>query len=117
VISRLANKHLRKLSAQSDTKPSGLIIPRPTHLSLPNLIQVPSTIAAADSDGGPATITFERVIVMPDGHRHIEGKTPFQIEHQASHMLPSDVILTNGARDTTATREAIPLTYNDDQDE
>ncbi len=55
---------------------------------------LPSTIAAADSDGGPATITFERVIVMPDGHRHIEGKTPLQIAAPASHALPSEQMQT-----------------------
>ena len=45
-------------------------------------------------------ITFERVIVMPDGQRYIEGKTPLQIapperrydggiERPASHPLPN----------------------------
>ena len=54
---------------------------------------LPTTLSASDSDGGPATISFERVIVMPDGHRHIEGKTPLQIEHQASHVLPSEDVI------------------------
>jgi hypothetical protein len=27
---------------------------------------------------------------MPDGHRHIEGKTPLQISPPASHTLPSE---------------------------
>jgi hypothetical protein len=34
----------------------------------------PTTLAASKSDGGLGTkITFDRVIVYPDGHRHIEG--------------------------------------------
>src|SRR5262249_13062707 len=41
----------------------------------------PHTLAAAsESDGGKqAKITFERVIVWPDGHREIEGVTPKQL--------------------------------------
>lgn len=35
--------------------------------------------ADTDSNGGPAVIRFERVIVMPDGHKYIEGKTPKQL--------------------------------------
>ena len=35
-------------------------------------------------------MVFERVIVYPDGRRHIEGVTPKQIEHKASYMRPSD---------------------------
>ena len=34
---------------------------------------LPTTLQASESSGGPAVIRFERVIVMPDGHRHIEG--------------------------------------------
>ena len=45
-------------------------------------------------------ITFERIIVWPDGHREIEGVTPLQIapperrydggiERPASHALPN----------------------------
>jgi hypothetical protein len=37
---------------------------------------LPTTLQASDSDGGPAKITFERVIVMPDGQRWVEGVTP-----------------------------------------
>jgi hypothetical protein len=51
---------------------------------------LPAVLAAdADSSGGPAVIRFERIIVMPDGHRHIEGKTPLQIAPPASHTLPN----------------------------
>ena len=60
---------------------------------------LPTTLAASDSDGGSATITFERVIVHPDGTRFIEGKTPLQIEHQASHMLPSSTSEDDDAND------------------
>jgi len=46
---------------------------------------LPHTLAAAsDSTGGKTGgITFERVIVWPDGHREIEGVTPKQITNQA----------------------------------
>jgi hypothetical protein len=38
---------------------------------------LPAVLAAdADSNGGPATVTFTRVVVMPDGHKYIEGVTP-----------------------------------------
>jgi hypothetical protein len=40
---------------------------------------LPTTLAASDSSGGPATIEFKRVIVMPDGHKYIEGVTPKQL--------------------------------------
>jgi hypothetical protein len=40
---------------------------------------LPTTLQASDSDGGPAKITFERVIVMPDGQRWVEGVTPKQL--------------------------------------
>jgi hypothetical protein len=36
----------------------------------------PHTLSADESNGGPSTITFQRVIVMPDGHKYIEGVTP-----------------------------------------
>jgi hypothetical protein len=52
---------------------------------------LPTTLQASESDGGPATVTlFQRVIVMPDGHKYIEGVTPKQIAPPASHALPSD---------------------------
>jgi hypothetical protein len=44
----------------------------PTEANIP----LPSTLDTSKSDGGPAKITFERVIVYPDGRRHIEGVTP-----------------------------------------
>jgi hypothetical protein len=36
---------------------------------------------------------------MPDGHRHIEGKTPLQIAPPSSHMLPSDESVQLDAKD------------------
>jgi hypothetical protein len=55
---------------------------------------LPTTLAASESDGGLGTkITFTRVIVMPDGQRYIEGKTPLQIEAKASHELPIEDIV------------------------
>jgi hypothetical protein len=52
---------------------------------------LPTTLQASDSDGGPAKITFERVIVMPDGQRWVEGVTPKQLRTPASsHGLPID---------------------------
>jgi hypothetical protein len=51
---------------------------------------MPSTLAADESSGGlSAKLTFERVIVWPDGYREIEGVTPKQIAPPASHMLPN----------------------------
>jgi hypothetical protein len=50
---------------------------------------LPHTIGADPESGGGAGIEFTRIIVMPDGHRHIEGKTPLQIAPPSSHMLPS----------------------------
>jgi hypothetical protein len=56
---------------------------------------LPTTLAASDSDGGKgAVITFQRIIVHPDGHREAEGKRPKQLPApvqalpDASHMLP-----------------------------
>jgi hypothetical protein len=41
---------------------------------------LPTTLQASESDGGgPAVIRFERVIVMPDGQRWVEGVTPKQL--------------------------------------
>jgi hypothetical protein len=37
---------------------------------------LPTTLAASESDGGGGRFEFTRIIVMPDGHRHIEGVTP-----------------------------------------
>jgi hypothetical protein len=38
---------------------------------------LPSTLAADDSNGGKGMqITFQRVIVYPDGRKEIEGATP-----------------------------------------
>src|SRR6516165_1159891 len=38
---------------------------------------LPTTLAASESDGGRGVqMTFQRVIVWPDGHREIEGVTP-----------------------------------------
>ena len=44
--------------------------------------------APPESDGGETKITFQRVIVYPDGHKHIEGVTPNQLPAPASHVLP-----------------------------
>jgi hypothetical protein len=39
--------------------------------------QLPTTLAASESDGGAGVqMTFQRVIVWPDGHKEIEGVTP-----------------------------------------
>jgi hypothetical protein len=52
--------------------------------------RLPTTLAASESDGGLATkLTFERVIVWPDGRREIEGVTPKQLPAPASHTLPN----------------------------
>jgi hypothetical protein len=60
---------------------------------------LPTTLQADESNGGgPATITFQRVIVYPDGHKHIEGVTPKQIT-AASHTLPSDDVIDVEAKE------------------
>jgi hypothetical protein len=50
---------------------------------------LPTTLQADESSGGLGTkITFERVIVMPDGQRFIEGVTPKALPGP-SHALPN----------------------------
>ena len=45
-----------------------------------NLLLLPSTLAMPETSGGKQNkITFERVIVWPDGHREVEGVTPKQL--------------------------------------
>jgi hypothetical protein len=42
--------------------------------------QLPTTLSADESDRGLGVkMSFERVIVHPDGHREIEGVTPKQL--------------------------------------
>jgi hypothetical protein len=62
--------------------------------ALPALkIALPTTLAASESDGGLATkLTFERVIVYPDGHRHIEGVTPKQLPAPVASAAPDTSI-------------------------
>jgi hypothetical protein len=55
---------------------------------------LPHTIGADPESGGGAGIEFTRIIVMPDGHRHIEGKTPLQLPSPTSHTLPIDEPVT-----------------------
>jgi hypothetical protein len=52
---------------------------------------LPTTLQADESNGGLGTkITFERVIVYPDGRRHIEGVTPKALPApDVSHALPN----------------------------
>jgi hypothetical protein len=45
---------------------------------------LPSTLAMPESSRGDAKVTFERIIVWPDGHREIEGVTPKQLPKPAS---------------------------------
>jgi hypothetical protein len=50
---------------------------------------LPSTLAADESSGGQGVrMTFERVIVYPNGHREIEGVTPKQLPAPSSQALP-----------------------------
>jgi hypothetical protein len=49
---------------------------------------LPTTLAADESSGGLGVkMTFERVVVWPDGHREIEGVTSKALP--APHVLPS----------------------------
>jgi len=50
---------------------------------------LPTTLPAADSSGGKQNaITFERVIVWPDGHREVEGVTPKQLPKPQQNSMP-----------------------------
>jgi hypothetical protein len=40
---------------------------------------LPTTLQASESNGGDTVLTFQRVIVWPDGRREIEGATPKQL--------------------------------------
>jgi hypothetical protein len=60
---------------------------------------LPHTLSADESNGGLGTkITFERVIVMPDGHRYIEGVTPKQLP-APSQALPGDATVNGETND------------------
>jgi Family of unknown function (DUF5681) len=48
---------------------------------------LPTTLQASESDGRSTTVTFQRVIVMPDGQRWVEGVTPKSLPAPASHVL------------------------------
>jgi hypothetical protein len=54
---------------------------------------LPHTLAPASESDGGGGIEFTRIIVMPDGHRHIEGKTPLQIAAPASPTLPREELV------------------------
>jgi hypothetical protein len=51
---------------------------------------LPTTLAADESSGGLGVkMTFERVVVWPDGHREIEGVTSKALPSPSSHVLPN----------------------------
>jgi hypothetical protein len=52
---------------------------------------LPTTLAADESNGGAGlAVTFQRVIVWPDGRREVEGTPPKSLPAPgASHALPS----------------------------
>jgi hypothetical protein len=53
---------------------------------------LPTTLNTSDSDGGSRTvITFKRIIVAPDGHKHIEGERPLQLPAPVAKSLPDDL--------------------------
>jgi hypothetical protein len=61
---------------------------------------LPTTLQASESDGGPAKITFERIIVWPDGHREIEGVTPKQLPApQQESIAHQPQVGENGSED------------------
>ena len=54
------------------------------------VVVLPTTLQADESNGGDKVITFQRIIVYPDGRKYIEGKTPKQLPApDASHTLPN----------------------------
>jgi len=66
---------------------------------------LPSTLAMPESSGGiKEKVTFERVIVWPDGHREIDGVTPKQLPKpsDASHALPKPTDPTDGTNEGAA---------------
>ena len=65
---------------------------------------LPSTLAMPESSGGEKTkISFERIVVWPDGHREIEGKTPKQLPApDASRALPKPTDPTGGTNEGAA---------------
>jgi hypothetical protein len=62
-------------------------------------MDLPTTLQASESDGGPPTIQFIRTIVMPDGQKWVEGVTPKQIAPPSSHALPNDVPMIGDTKD------------------
>jgi len=44
-----------------------------------SLAALPSTLAIPESSRGADLVTFQRIIVWPDGHKEIEGVTPKQL--------------------------------------
>ena len=62
---------------------------------------LPSTLAMPETNGGEITkVTFERVIVWPDGHREIEGVTPKQLPApQQGSMAHQPVVGENGSNE------------------
>ena len=51
---------------------------------------LPSTLQASDSDGGEVKISFQRIIVYPDGHKEIEGVTPKALPAPEPKTDPSE---------------------------
>ena len=49
---------------------------------------LPSTLAMPETSGGAPTVSFERIIVWPDGHREVEGVTPKQLPSPGIAQLP-----------------------------
>jgi hypothetical protein len=51
---------------------------------------LPSTLDASESSRGPTRVTFQRIVVWPNGHKDVETMTPKQLPPPSSHDLPSD---------------------------
>jgi hypothetical protein len=62
---------------------------------------LPTTLQASDSSGGSNVITVQRVIVMPDGQKWVEGVTPKQLPAPASHTLPNSEWPTRDTSDNS----------------
>jgi hypothetical protein len=74
--------YLRRLAIENSSAFAGLVAK-----------VLPTTLSTDESNGGLGVkMTFERVIVWPDGHREIEGVTPKQLPApNASHA--SDLLI------------------------
>jgi hypothetical protein len=64
---------------------------------------LPTTLQASESNGGASLVTFQRVIVMPDGQKWVEGVTPKQLP--APEPAPVELTSTQHTHNTLSEDE------------